>query len=190
MNLSSDLASAWSATQSRQVHSALGRTNRSGPQICAHASARGPTRGGETLVAQCRRHHRLLGGRKFSIVCPGLFPALSRKKGLGDESAWRIVPPNRCSNLRRPSTRQRSSAIPSSGLRRSTQTPSSSVPAKVNLAEFVRAPLNQDTGGTRILISINGKELRPRRRAGGEERRKIRCSRPKTSSAPRCLPCV
>jgi hypothetical protein len=46
------------------------------------------------------------GDSKSSIVYAGLFPALRRKKGLGDESVWRIVHPHRCSNLMRPSTRQ------------------------------------------------------------------------------------
>ena len=63
------------------------------------------------------------GSGKSSIVYAGLFPALRREKGLGDQSVWRII------HLR-PSIRRRPSAIRWSGWRRSMQRPSSSGPAR------------------------------------------------------------
>ena len=99
------------------------------------------------------------GSGKSSIVYAGLFPTLRREKGLGDQSVWRIV------RLRpyAEALHQLAAAFdPPRGEPDSMEWLAAlNAKAKlfrsgdVNLAQLVRARLNQDKGSTRILLYVD-----------------------------------
>ena len=100
------------------------------------------------------------GSGKSSIVYAGLFPALRRReKGLGEQSMWRIVhlrpyaePLNQLVAAFDPPKAEPNSMEWLAALNAKAKLFRS---GEVNLAELVRARLNQDKGSTRVLLYVD-----------------------------------
>ena len=99
------------------------------------------------------------GSGKSSIVYAGLFPALRCEKGLGDPSVWNIVhlrpyaePLHQLAAAFDPPKAEPDSMEWIAALNAKAKLFRS---GEVNLAELVRARLNQDKGSTRILLYVD-----------------------------------
>jgi hypothetical protein len=99
------------------------------------------------------------GSGKSSIVYAGLFPALRREKGLGDQSVWRIIqlrpyaePLHQLAATFDPPKAEPDSMDWFAALNAKAKLFRS---GEVNLAQLVWARLNQDKGSTRILLYVD-----------------------------------
>jgi WD40 repeat protein len=99
------------------------------------------------------------GSGKSSIVYAGLFPALRREKGLGDQSVWKIVhlrpyaePLQQLAAAFDPPKAQPDSMEWLAALNAKAKLFRS---GEINLAEVVRARLTQDKGSTRVLLYVD-----------------------------------